>query len=272
MSIARVTNVADYKKYARIDVVFLDHGQPCPVWVINNLDREPVEGDQVLIGFIEGRQDAPYVVGFVKNKSYTTNFVVVDRDKVKLQLPIFDIGVEDGKSAKDVSENLLDNEKQPERAYIEMTPEDGVLVSFPTDGEAPNRPAFIRLESTRAVVAFPTDNTEDAPNVYLELKNDYALLNFPTSPDGSTPPIYLKIDANGISLNGDIALNGKVTVTGDMEVSGKLDVGGEATLSGAVTLGGGTQGVAREGDSIEVDVAGTTYAGVITSGSSNVKG
>jgi hypothetical protein len=154
-TIARVTSVADYHKYARIEVLFLDYSQPCPVWVIGELDREPVEGDQVLIGFIEGRQDMPYVKGFVKNKSYTTNFVVVKKDKIKLQLPIFEIGVKDGMAEKDVESNLLDNTKQSERAYIELT-EDHVFVSFPTSKDGSTAPATIEITATGMTIDHPS--------------------------------------------------------------------------------------------------------------------
>lgn len=153
-SIARVTSVTDYHQYARIEAIFLDGGQPCPIWCIGELDREPVEGDQVLVGFIEGRQDAPYIQGFVKNKSYTTNFVIVKRDKIKLQIPVFDIGTKNGLADKDVQGNLLDNTKQNQRAYIEVTP-DHAFVSFPTSKDGSTAPATIELTATGVVINHP---------------------------------------------------------------------------------------------------------------------
>lgn len=160
--IARVTSTADFHAYARIEVIFLDYGQPMPVWIVNDLDREPVEGDKVVIGYIDGRKDAPYLIGFVKNESYTTNFVVVKKDKIKLQLPVFEVGVKDGVAHKDVQGNLLDNAKQAERAYVELTP-DYALVSFPTDKDGATPPAVIRITATEATVSHPVKVVMDSP-------------------------------------------------------------------------------------------------------------
>lgn len=152
--IARVTSAKDFHKYGRIEVLFLDYGQPMPVWVVNDLDREPVEGDQVVIGYIDGRKDAPYLIGFMKNKSYTTNFIVVKKDKIKLQLPVFEIGKKDGVAHKDVQSNLLDGTKQEQRAYVELTP-DHAIVSFPTDKEGKTPPAIIKITASEALVKHP---------------------------------------------------------------------------------------------------------------------
>jgi uncharacterized Zn-binding protein involved in type VI secretion len=145
--IARVTSAVDFNQFGRIEVIFLDYGQPMPVWVVGDIEREPVAGDQVIIGYIDGRKDSPYLIGFVKNKSYTTNFVVVKKDKIKFQLPIFDIGVIDGKAHKDTEGNLLDNSKQAERAYIELTPT-YALLSFPTSPTGATEPAIIKVTAT----------------------------------------------------------------------------------------------------------------------------
>ena len=168
--IGRVTSVKDFHKYGRIEVIFLDYSQPAPVWVFNDIDREPVEGDQVLVGFIEGRKDAPYVIGFLKNASYTTNFVVVKKDKIKLQLPIFDIGIKNGKAHKDVQEHLLDNNKQSERAYIELTP-DGILASFPVDKDGAEPPAHIKIDASGIELFHPTGNiTLNVPKGIVDVK------------------------------------------------------------------------------------------------------
>lgn len=151
--IARVTSTKDFHKYGRIDVIFLDYGQPAPVWVFNDLDREPVDGDQVLVGFVDGRKDTPYMIGFLKNGSYTTNFFVMKKDKIKLQLPVFNIGVKDGKAHKDVQSHLLDNGKQKERAYIELSPTE-VLIHFPTS-EAGTNPAIIKVTATEVLIDHP---------------------------------------------------------------------------------------------------------------------
>ncbi len=155
--IGRVTSIKDFHKYGRIEVIFLDYSQPVPVWVFNDIDREPVEGDQVLVGYVDGRRDTPYVIGFLKNGSYTTNFVVVKKDKIKLQLPIFDIGVKDGVAHKDVQTHLLDNNNQAQRAYIELTPTEALL-KFPTSKDGSTPPAHFKVTATGMEAFHPTGN------------------------------------------------------------------------------------------------------------------
>lgn len=155
-NIGRVTSLKDYEKFGIIEVVFLNHGMPFPVWVVNDIEREPVTGDQVIIGYIDGRKDAPYLAGFVKNYSYTTNFVTVSKDRIRLQLPIFEIGVKDGKAHKDVQSHLLDEAKlKSERVYVELSPSEAVL-SFPVKDHPP---AYFKLTSSGNEIYHPTGNT-----------------------------------------------------------------------------------------------------------------
>lgn len=109
--IGRVTSANDFKKYGRIEVIFLDYGQPFPVWVSGDIDREPVSGDQVLVGFIQGRQDNPYMLGYVRNEAYTSNFILVEKDKITLQLPT---------DPEDIKGHLLDDSKKDSRVIIEI--------------------------------------------------------------------------------------------------------------------------------------------------------
>ncbi|WP_017814475.1 hypothetical protein [Paenibacillus shenyangensis] len=130
--LAKVTSVKDYERFGRIEVIFLDYSQPVPVWIINNMDREPVEGDTVLIGYMDNRKDAPYMIGFQRNGSYSSNFITVARDKIRVQLPVFDIGVKGGLAHQDVQGNLLDESKLPMRAYVELSA-DQAVVHYPAD-------------------------------------------------------------------------------------------------------------------------------------------
>ncbi|MNN15435.1 hypothetical protein D3C81_1285380 [compost metagenome] len=184
--------MADYTKYGRIDVIALDYSQPAPVWVVNELEREPVEGDQVLIGYIEGRKDMPYLHGFLKNKNYTTNFVVVKKNKIKLQLPVFEIGVIDGTSHKDIISNLLDNTKQDERATFEMTP-DHLMVHYPFNKDmSPIELLFKRLGSAGEVSLTLPINSSDSAS--LKLSNAELSLSFKNN--------EITLDASGAKING----------------------------------------------------------------------
>jgi hypothetical protein len=204
LQMARVTSTADFHQYGKLEAVFLDMSQPAPIWVFNDLDREPVAGDFILVGFMEGRKDLPYMHGFAKNQSYTTNFVVVKKDKVKLQLPIFEIGVIDGIAHEDVKTHLLDNDKQSERAYVEIT-EDHAILSYPT--------------------------SEEGAQAQIELTADYAKISFPTNATGSTKAT-ITITATGVDIvhpAGVLKSNGKrVALAGD-PITGSSATGGAVT-------------------------------------------
>lgn len=110
--IGKIRSVRDYQTKGFIEVQFLNYGLPFPVWVVGDLDREPSEGDMVVIGYMEGRKDAPYLAGFVRNQSVTSNYIVVTEDTIRFQLPI---------DSKDKTGHMLDDSKLSTRAYIEVT-------------------------------------------------------------------------------------------------------------------------------------------------------
>jgi hypothetical protein len=219
--IARVTSTKDFHKYARIEVIFIDYGQPMPVWVVGDTDREPVEGDQVIIGYIDGRKDAPYLIGFVKNHSYTTNFIVVKKDKIKLQLPIMAVGTKDGVSHKDVQGNLLDNGNQEQRAYIELA-ETHAMVSFPTtqDGNNP-APATIEMTSTGAIVTFPT--ADPAKPAVVNISASEVFIDHPTKVRVNSPELVFGDGSKQVARLGDT-----------VEITGTDSGGGAITASGVI--------------------------------------
>ena len=112
VQIGYVTSTKDYKAYGRVNVVCLDYSVPFPVWVSGSIDREPVEGDQVILGFLLGRPDAPYLAGFVRNESYTSNFIRVEQDRIILQIPT---------DLEDIKSHLMDDSKSESRITIELT-------------------------------------------------------------------------------------------------------------------------------------------------------
>lgn len=119
MQIGRVTSTGDYDKYGRIEVIFLDYSRPAPVWVNGDIDRKPVAGDQVLVGFIQGRSDSPYLAGFIRNASYTSNCIKVEQDCITLQLPA---------STTDAQGHMLDDSLKTSRMRVEITTA-GVLIN-----------------------------------------------------------------------------------------------------------------------------------------------
>lgn len=151
---ARVTSIKDLYTYGRIEAIFLDYGQPMPIWVVGDIDREPVEGDEIIVGYMDGRKDAPYLMGFVKNGSYTTNFAMIKKDLIRLQLPVFGIGTAGSKATTDAEGNLMDDARQPERAFLELSPSHAVL-SFPTSESGATPPATITITASEVTITHP---------------------------------------------------------------------------------------------------------------------
>ena len=122
--IGRVKSAANYRTSGRIEVEFLDHGKCMPVWVVGDVDREPVTGDMVLVGYMEGRKDSPYLKGFVRNEAYTSNYIEVGKDYIRFQLP---------KNKDDIEGRMLNDAKKSSRVYIEVN-NNGIALYHP-DGD-----------------------------------------------------------------------------------------------------------------------------------------
>lgn len=127
---ARVKSAADFRTKGRIEVEFIDHGKCMPVWVVGDVDREPVTGDMVIVGYMEGRKDAPYLKSFIRNESYTANYIEVGKDYIRLQLP---------KVKEDREKHMLDNSRKASRAYIELNA-NGIAFNHPSGDVTVNVP------------------------------------------------------------------------------------------------------------------------------------
>lgn len=89
--VARVTGTTDWK-LGKIEVMFNDGispgGVPVPVALIENgLNIEPCEGDWVLVGYINGKKNSPYFIGFYANKYALANRISVTKEEIKLEFP-----------------------------------------------------------------------------------------------------------------------------------------------------------------------------------------
>ena len=137
VKIGRVASAKDYRKKGTIEVTFLDYGAPLPVWVIGSIDREPVTGDMVVIGYMEASKENPYLIGFIQNKSYTSNNIIIEKDRILFQFPTSE---EDRKAF-----NTGDKAKM-KRVYAELT-KDAVKFVHPDVGH-------IKLEKGVGVEAY----------------------------------------------------------------------------------------------------------------------
>lgn len=146
--IARVVDTTDFDKYGIIDVVYIDGSNAARVWVTNPIDREPVTGDLILVGYISGQKNAPYLSGFIE-ESYMRNFVQIKKDLIRIQLPVMEIGVVEGISHKDTQEKLLNDDYRGKRALMELTPEH-FYIQFPT--EDGSEVAFIEILPTGRII------------------------------------------------------------------------------------------------------------------------
>lgn len=156
--IGRVTSVNDYKKYGRVDVIFLDYGQPFPVWVNGDVDREPVSGDLILVGYLQGRPDTPYMLGFIRNESWTSNFIRVDKDRIIVQYPTKEPDIK--------GQHLLDDPTYKKtRVYVELL-KDELKMHFPVEGY---NPAWLKItpegiEGWHPVGTFTMHARQDMPS------------------------------------------------------------------------------------------------------------
>jgi hypothetical protein len=120
--LARVVSNANYDGQRTVEVMFLDHGKSFPVWAVGHLERKPERDDLIIVGFIEGRKDSPYVKGFVKLESATSNYIVVTKDAIRLQLPL---------DETDANQHMTDDFRKDTRAYIEIN-NNGIALYHPT--------------------------------------------------------------------------------------------------------------------------------------------
>lgn len=87
-TLARVTKNDHYFSQSKIEVVFLNRTAPVPIWVLNSgASVKPEVGDYVLVDYIDGQKNNPYMVGLVSHKAYTSNFIRVEKDMIRIQFP-----------------------------------------------------------------------------------------------------------------------------------------------------------------------------------------
>lgn len=84
--LGRVTSVKDFDR-GRVEIALIDGGTPIVASVVGQIARKPVEGDKVLISYISGRPDAPYLLGFVHKDSFSSDSIRVEKDKITVKLP-----------------------------------------------------------------------------------------------------------------------------------------------------------------------------------------
>lgn len=233
--IGRVTANDRYEKYGIIEVVMLDHSTPFPVWVVGDIDRKPMTGDHVHIGYVDGRKDAPYLVGHVKNKSYTTNFIEVDEKHVIIQLPVMEVGKKDGKAHNDTKKFLLEVKNKKQRAYVELI-EDGIKIYHPVKKDDVDNGAYVEIKEKSMKLFHPVGLDDDG--AYYDIQMDsmkmYHPVGFPhegayIEVDGSHTKIYnpIGMPGNGAFIDIGKALTEIYHPTGNVLVNvpnGILDV------------------------------------------------
>jgi len=117
---ARVERVDDLQTKGRIEVIFLNRTKPAPVWVFDGPD--PVVGDFVMVGFVNGQKNNPYVIGIFKNKAWTSNFLLVTEKMIRVQFPTDtkDVTGEDPSKENDPKSHLRDPAKLETRGYLQI--------------------------------------------------------------------------------------------------------------------------------------------------------
>jgi hypothetical protein len=130
--IARVEKNDDYDK-GKIEVIFVNRTKPAPVWVFDG--PKPEVGDYVLVGYINGQKNNPYMQGIFSNKAWTSNFIVVEKDRIRIAFPTDDKDVtgEDPEKENDPKSHLRDDATyQWTRGFISIN-KDGMIIHVPKE-------------------------------------------------------------------------------------------------------------------------------------------
>ncbi len=116
---ARVTKNDDFETKGKIEVEFLNRTKPAPIWVLDPSVGKPEVGDYVLVGFIDGQKNNPYMAGIVAHKAYTSNFIRVEKTGITIQFPLDETDVV-GSGETDPKNHLRDDSKQSTRIYLKI--------------------------------------------------------------------------------------------------------------------------------------------------------
>lgn len=122
----QVVSVVDYDEFQQVEVAFSEGGTTIPVWVVEDgVSPKPVNGDWVLVGFIGGHKNQPYIAGYYRGKYAWSNHIMMRRDEttaeILIQLPTL---------TTDLEEHLTDDTKKETRTYIRLSHE-GFEINHP---------------------------------------------------------------------------------------------------------------------------------------------
>lgn len=143
--IARVQKTDDYDAKGKIEVIYVNRTKPAPIWVFDG--PKPEVGDYVLVGFINGQKNNPYMVGLFSHKAWTSNFVRVEKDLIRIQMPTDDHDITglDPTVENDPKNHLRDDATYlTQRGYIQID-KTGIKIHLPA-GMTPVLPLTIEAD------------------------------------------------------------------------------------------------------------------------------
>ena len=127
----RVVSTVDYEEFKQVAVSFSKGGTTLPVWVVEDgVSPKPVNGDWVLVGFIGGHKNQPYIAGYYRGNYAWSNHIMMRRDEtteeILIQLPVLP-----ELKIVDLEEHLTNDTKKETRAFVHLHT-DFAEISFPT--------------------------------------------------------------------------------------------------------------------------------------------
>lgn len=130
MLMARVEKVDNLETKGQVEVIFLNRTKPAPVWVFDG--PSPAVGDYVMVGFVGGQKNSPYIAGIFRNRGWTSNFVLVTDKMIRIQFPTdsTDVTGADESKENDPKSHLRDDEKLDTRGYLQIDAE-GIKLHAP---------------------------------------------------------------------------------------------------------------------------------------------
>lgn len=118
---ARVSKNTDYFTHGKIEVIFINRTKPAPIWVLESgASPKPEVGDFVLVGYIDGQKNNPFMAGIFSHKAWTSNFIRVEKGMIRIQFPTDPKDVDQSNSSS-TKNHLRDDAKYlSSRAYVQV--------------------------------------------------------------------------------------------------------------------------------------------------------
>lgn len=241
---AKITSVAEYDAYRRVDIVFEHGGTTLPLKMIENgISHRPHQGDWLLVGFVKGYKNEPYFLGYYSMYNLWTNHIIMRRDgekeEILVQLPVLS-----GNKEADLKEYTVDKSKRDERAFVHLHT-DFAELSYPV---SPSERVFIRADKNGdLMISAPKHITINGENLTINIEKNIVVNTDKYTKNATNTVINSHFVVNGVSI-----INGTTTINGTTAIVGTFNVTGATTINGATNITGSSINLVGNSDSLSL--------------------